>query len=697
MAQAFQSLKNGYVNIEEIPMPNINDNEILIETTKTIISAGTERMLAEFGRSNWISKASQQPDKVKQVIAKARTNGIFNTLDTVLAKLDEPLPLGYCNVGNVIKVGRSVSFFKPGDRVVSNGYHSEIVVVPEKLCAKIPKNVKDEEAIFTVLASIGLQGIRLAEPTIGEVFVVSGLGLIGILTAQVLISGGMKVIGIDPDNKKLQLANNFGIKTFLPENIENLYSYLDKETSGNGVDGVIVTATTKSSDPIHLAAEICRKRGRIILVGVTGLNLNRELFYKKEIKFQVSCSYGPGRYDPSYEIESKDYPFGFVRWTEQRNFQAILNLLSDKKLITNSLITHQYNFNKISDAYETLLQNKFCLGIVINYKSRLSARRKIIEINKTQILKIKSDHPNISFIGAGNYSSSVLIPAFKKAKVNFKTIGAQSGKRSFYLGKKYNFNNISTDIDSLIKDKSTDAIVIATRHDSHAELIIKGLNNNKHIFVEKPLCLNLNELEKIKENVNENKLLMVGFNRRFSSLTKILKNELEKINSKTHFIFTCNAGKLTDDHWLLNKVKGGGRLIGEACHFIDLLRYLSNSEIEKIIYFPVDESNQSFYININFNNGSSGCIQYITNGSYSFQKERLDVFVAGKVFQINNFLNIRSWGNSSLKSKKLFKQDKGQEACVKAFIKAIKDGGPPPIPIEEIFEVQAKILSCLNQ
>ncbi len=697
MAQVFQSLKNGSVDVHEVPAPKLKNNEVLIETSRSLISAGTERMLAEFGRSSWISKARQQPDKVKQAIELAKTNGIFNTIESILTKLEQPLPLGYCNVGRVLEVGKLVTEFKVGDRVVSNGPHSELSAIPQKLCALIPENVSDDKAVFTILAAIGLQGIRLAKPTLGEQFVVSGLGLIGLLTAQILKSNGINVIGIDPDPNKQIIANSLGIETLKSSDYSDLINYFQEQTITNGVDGVIITAATASSEPIDLAAEICRKRGRIILVGVTGLNLRRDLFYKKEISFQVSCSYGPGRYDPDYEYKSNDYPIGFVRWTEQRNFTAILSLFSQKKIKTQELITHKYYFKDIANAYELLVSSKNCLGILIEYEAGSQKRSRTLELrNNSNLANNKPEIALINFIGAGNYAGRVLIPAFKKCNANFHIIGDGSGKGSFHLARQFAFNKVTTDMRVILEDNSSNALVIATRHDSHAELVLKALKKNKHIFVEKPLCLTLDQLASIQENLRSNKILMVGFNRRFSPLVQLLKTELEKINSKSNFIYTCNAGSLPNDHWLLDPVKGGGRLIGEACHFVDLIRYLANSPIQEINFTPIETTSQSFYLTLKFKNGSSGSIQYLTNGSYSFPKERLEVFSSGKVFQLDNYRTLKGWGVRKFRTQRLFNQNKGQYNCAKAFLDAIQNGDKSPIPFDEIFDVQYNLLNSIK-
>lgn len=700
MKQVFQSLATGKIDFFDLPVPKIKDNEILIKTTCSLISSGTERTLAEFGRSNLFSKAKQQPDKLKEAVEHAKLNGFLTTFEAISSKLEKPIQLGYCNVGIVIKVGKLVKNFDVGDRVLSNGAHSELVCVSQKLCAKIPDNVSDNDAVFTVLASIGLQGIRLCKPSLGETFVVSGLGLIGLITAQLLKANGLKVFGIDPDIRKCKIAESFGVETFSTKDNEIIKRNIFNKTDNFGVDGVLITASTTSSEPINLAAEITRKKGRLVLVGVTGLSLRRDLLYKKEISFQVSCSYGPGRYDPSYENNCVDYPIGYVRWTENRNFTAILNLLSESKINTKKLVSHTFEFEKISEAYDLLLSDNLITGILIKYKNKLKNYEDTINlVNHFHKSSNKPEVINIGFIGAGNYASRTLIPAFVKNKPNFYILGAESGHNSIHIGKKYGFRKVTTNIKKLISDKETNLVVISTRHNSHAKLVIDSLKANKHVFVEKPLCLNMNEFNEIKKNINFEKLLMVGFNRRFSPLIKILDSELNKINTPKNFIYTCNAGSLPSEHWSLDLFEGGGRFLGESCHFVDLLRFLAKSAIIEFELLPkgTNKMSQTFDIFLKFENGSTGCIHYLANGSKRFAKERLEVFSGGKIFQLDNFLKLRAWGVKGFKEKKLFKQDKGQFNCVKMFLDAIKNGTGTPIPLDEILEVQYNLLNCIEK
>jgi len=698
--QVTQSLLNGNVEIVDLPLPRIEKNQLLIKTTCSLISGGTERMLIKFGQSNIFQKAKQQPEKFKEVLNKMVVDGPISTLNAVENKLEEPIPLGYSNVGEIIAKGDNVSDYKLGDRVVSNGPHAEFVVVNKNLCAKIPEKVTNDEAVFTIPASIGLQGIRLAEPTLGETFVVCGLGLIGLLTAQLLKANGCNVLGLDIDNKKIKIAKSLGIDSFSSLNNQDSINWCKKYSSDIGVDGVFITSATDSNSPIDIASQVCRKRGRIILVGTSGLNINREYFYKKELTFKVSCSYGPGRYDPSYEKYGKDYPIGFVRWTEKRNFEAVLNILKNKKVDFKSLITNRFKILEAKKAYEFLYKDSNYIGILFDYDSQALPKNKTIQINKNSIAE--SNEVSVSVIGAGNYSKRIIIPHLSKTKASLQTITSRNGFDSTFLANKFNFKESSTDTDKIWSDSNTNTVFILTRHNSHAEFIIKAFESGKNVFVEKPICTTEKELELIlaafKETRNSDgtgPILMVGFNRRFSKFSKLLKKELFNIKTPKSYIYTCNAGFLDKDHWTNNYKVGGGRLIGEACHFVDLIMYLEGSSISDLnIFCAKDEKKcpDTFSLNVKFNSGSIGNINYFSNGNKNYQKEQLDVFAGGKIYQIKNFLKLKTWGSSTLKTMRNFKQDKGQKDCVDAFINAIDNSSASPISFDDIYEVQKWIL-----
>jgi len=699
MRQVVLDLLEGNVALLEVPPPTPSAGHLLVRTARSLVSAGTERMLINFGRSSWLDKARQQPEKLKMVLDKARTDGLFTSIDAVRSKLDQPLPLGYCNVGTVLSVGSGVVGFRVGDRVVSNGPHADLVSVPQHLCASIPDVVSDDSATFSVLASIGLQGVRLANPTLGETFVVSGLGLIGLLTCQLLAAHGCRVLGFDPDLSKCFLAETLGISALHLVSGVDPVAWCLKHTSGIGVDGVLITAATSSSEPVHVAAQACRQRGRIVLVGVTGLELRRELLYKKELSFQVSCSYGPGRYDPAYEQHGHDYPIGFVRWTEQRNFQAVLHALASGALRAEPLISHRFRIEQASEAYELLSSPEPSLGILLLYPDQANPDQRVIQLpSATQ--SWGPIHPVLSVIGAGNYASRMLIPAFAKAGACFHTLAATSGIGPVHVGRKFGFLQASTDIPALLADPSSNSVVIATRHDSHASLVQQALAKGKHVFVEKPLCLTSDELSAIECSHTGQALLMVGFNRRFAPLLLDLQQQLSRLQGPKSFIYTCNAGAIPPDNWIHDQGAGGGRLLGEACHFVDLLRHLAASPIEDLQWINAADRKpcpDTFSLQLRFADGSIGTVHYFANGSQAFPKERLEVFAAGKVLQLDNYRKLKAWGIPGFRTRRLLSQDKGQVACCTVFLKAIETGGPAPIPVSEIFEVQRWLLHAVNQ
>ena len=696
MKQILQSLKTGTIEVAELPSPRAGAGQLLIHTLCTLVSAGTERMLVEFGKANMIEKARQQPDKVRQVLDKVRTDGLLTTLDAVQGKLDQPIGLGYCNVGIVAEVGRGVEGFTVGERVVSNGKHAEVVCVPKNLCARIPDGVSDEQATFTVLAAIGLQGVRLANPTLGECVVVTGLGLIGLLTVQLLRAQGCRVLGIDLDSTRLAMARQFGAETVNPSAGEDPVAAAQAFSRGRGVDAVLITASTKSNEPVHQAAQMCRKRGRIVLVGVTGLELSRADFYEKELSFQVSCSYGPGRYDPAYEEGGHDYPVGLVRWTEQRNFEAVLDLMAAKALDVTPLVSHRYAFEEAESAYALLGSHTPSLGILLGYSGRQQAPATLMK--RTVSLKAVDSAPgraSVGFVGAGNYAGRMLMPAFKAGGATLHSVVTNGGINGLHYGRKFGFAQVSTDLDGLLADASVDTVVIATRHDSHAKLVLQALLAGKHVFVEKPLCLNLQDLAKIEAALaaRPTQKLMVGFNRRFAPQVVQMKKLLDTVTEPKSFMMTVNAGAIPPDHWTQDKAVGGGRIVGEGCHFVDLLRHLAGSPIvaysavalgrHPALLVTADKS----ILTLHFADGSVGVIHYLANGHQGFPKERLEVFCGGRVLQLDNFRKLKGWGWKGFSSMDLWQQDKGQRACVQAFIDSIRNGGAPLVNPAELIEV----------
>jgi predicted dehydrogenase/threonine dehydrogenase-like Zn-dependent dehydrogenase len=695
MKQLLQSLSTGECELVEAPAPVAGTGSVLVDTTVSLISAGTERMLVDFGKAGLLQKARQQPDRVKQVLGKVRTDGLLTTVDTVRSKLGQPIPLGYCNVGRASAVGSGVDGFKVGDRIASNGAHADVVRVARNLCAKIPDNVSDEAAAFTVVAAIGLQGIRLAGPTLGECFVVTGVGLIGLLTVQLLRAHGCRVLAIDFDDAKLALAASFGAEICNPSTGADPVAAGMAFSRGRGVDGVIITASAKSSEPVSQAAQMSRKRGRIILVGVVGLELNRAEFYEKELVFQVSCSYGPGRYDSAYEDGGQDYPLGFVRWTEQRNFEAVLDMLSSGQLNVEPLITHRFAFNDAAKAYETLTGDKTALGILMQYAHGTEQRHvRNVVLSPAPDRAASPASAVVGFVGAGNYASRMLIPAFKAAGARLHTIASSGGTSSVVHGRRAGFANATSDTKALIANPDINTVAIVTRHDSHAGLAAQALAAGKNVFVEKPLAITSADLAQVKAAHDASKaILMVGYNRRFAPQVQTMKRLLAPVSEPKSFVMMMNAGAIPPEHWTQQPSVGGGRIIGEACHHIDLMRFLAGSPITSVQARRMGDApgvaitEDKAVIVLGFEDGSFGTIHYLANGGSTFPKERIEVFAAGATLQLNNFLKLQGFGWSGFSKQNLFRQDKGQNACAKAFLEAVEKGQPAPIPSDELFEV----------
>jgi predicted dehydrogenase/threonine dehydrogenase-like Zn-dependent dehydrogenase len=699
LKQILQSLKTGATEVADVPVPAVNRGQLLIRTSRTLISAGTERMLVEFGKAGWIDKARQQPDKVRMVLDKIKTDGLLPAMEAVFNKLDQPLPLGYCNVGSVLEVGPGVIGFTRGERVVSNGKHAEAVTVPANLCARVPGSVSDDEAAFTVIGAIGLQGIRLVQPTLGEAVVVTGLGLIGLVTVQLLRAHGCRVLGIDVNMERLAMARRFGAETVNLAAGEDPVAAASAFSRGRGVDAVIITASTQSNEPVHQAAQMCRKRGRIVLVGVTGLELSRADFFEKELTFQVSCSYGPGRYDPSYEEKGNDYPVGFVRWTEQRNFEAVLDMMSDGRLDVKPLISHRFTIDEAEQAYKVVGGSEPSLGILLAYPGmELTAESRTVMLSphmQRSFHERKHEAVSVSFVGAGNYATAVLIPAFRAAGARLRSVASSAGVSGLHAGRKYGFEESTTDTERLMTDSETEAVVITTRHDSHVPYVLQALESGKHVFVEKPLCLTLSELAQIQEKhatLSARHLtppmIMVGFNRRFAPQIQKMKALLETISGPKALVMTVNAGAIPAAHWTQDSDIGGGRVIGEACHFIDLLRFLAAAPITGWHKAVMDSPTvDTVSIQLTFADGSLGTVHYFANGSKAYPKERLQVFAGGRVLQLENFRKLSGYGWPGFRKMNLWRQNKGQQACAATFIQAIRTGGESPIPLDEVFEV----------
>ena len=679
MKQIIQSFKTGETMLEEVPAPVVKKGYVLIQTTRSLVSIGTERMLVEFGKANLIQKARQQPDRVKQVFGKIKTEGLKPTLQAVFNKLGQPLPLGYCNVGKVIAIGEGVDGFTIGDRVASNGPHAEYVCVPKNLIANIPDNVSDEEAVFTVIGSIGLQGIRLCDPQLGETIVVTGLGLIGLITAELLIANGCKVIGIDPDTNKIEIAKKKGIIAVNPA-ANDVVKFVMDNTDNTGADGVIITASAKTDEIISQSAKMSRKRGRIILVGVVGLNIGRADFYEKELTFRVSCSYGPGRYDDSYEKAGIDYPLPFVRWTEQRNFKAVLQLISAGKLDVASLITERVSLKDFGNIYSNI-SNKDSIASILEYPEESNGSGTVI-INDG---KFAPGNGGIGIIGAGNFTSMTMLPVLGNIGAPLYSIASAAGLTGTALAKKYKIGKSTTDYKSILSDPAIDLVMITTRHNEHAHMVVESLQAGKHVFVEKPLALYRQELDDILKAYNGSKTLTVGFNRRFSPHMQKVKQLVG--DSSMNVIATMNAGHIPANIWVHDMKTGGGRIIGEACHYMDLITFLTGSKIKAVCMNAMGVNPQANVDNasilLRYENGSTGVINYFANGSKSYSKERIEVYSQERTIITDNFCVTEGFGTKNF-SKLKTNLDKGHAAQFKLLVERVKGGGKSLIPIDEI-------------
>ena len=689
MKQVLQNMRTGETTVEEVPEPGLGRNRLLIQTKVTLISAGTERMLVEFGKGSLLAKARSQPDKVQQVLEKIKTDGFLPTLEAVFSKLDEPLPLGYCNAGVVLDVGPGVSDFKKGDRVISNGPHAELVSVPTTLCAKIPDGVSDEQAVFTVLTSVGLQGIRLAQPTLGETVVVIGLGLIGLVTAQLLKANGCRVIGVDVNSRRLALAREYGVLTVDVGQGADSVTAVMSLTAGRGADAVLITASAKTDDIVHQAAAMSRKRGRIVLVGVVGLNIRRDDFYEKELSFQVSCSYGPGRYDEKYE-SGEDYPLGFVRWTEQRNFEAVLESLRSGDLVVDNLITHRLPLDNAPQAYQTITSDGSALGVLLQYAPDV-ARGKTVAI--ASAVAAPAGKAQVGIIGAGNFSKMTLMPGLRRIGRSAAWIADLNGASAKHLAKKFGAGKATSDYKQILADPAVQAVFIAVRHNLHARFLLECLQAGKHVLVEKPLALTVDELRQILQESarHADRLVMVGFNRRFSPHLQAIKKALTGRSEPLSMNMLVNAGYAPPKEWVNDPVIGGGRIVGEGCHFIDLMVYLTGSKVASVSAAMAGEGaavhEDKMAISLSFEDGSVGSVNYFANGAKSFPKERLTVFSDGRVVEMDNFRRTTGYGFKGFKKLKTMRQDKGHVAEFAAFLERIEAGGPAPIALGELLNV----------
>lgn len=704
MKQVLQHLRSGQIELADVPCPTVRPGHLLIQTTATLISAGTERMLVEFGQAGLIAKARSQPEKVKQVLQKIKTDGLFPTLEAVFAKLDEPLPLGYCNVGRVVEVGRGVEGFNVGDRVASNGQHAEMVCVPATLAARVPDTVDDESASFTVLGSIALHGIRLLEPTLGEKFVVVGLGLLGQVAVQLLRASGCDVLGIDVNRARCELAETFGAKSACVADGADPVQAALAFTRGVGADGVLITASAKSDEIMHQAAASCRKRGRIVLVGVVPLNLMRSDFYEKEITFQVSCSYGPGRYDPVYEGQGRDYPRGYVRWTVARNFEAMLDAMAEKRIDVKPMVTKVMPQADAAAAYDAIVNDGSILGLVMTYPQQPPPTGRIITLPTTKDGRSRGTggKPTVGVIGAGNFTKLVLLPAIQAAGAPIKSVASAGGVTGFHAARKFSADEASSDHRQLLESPDVSAVFITTRHSAHAGMVVEALQAGKHVFVEKPLAIDEEGLEKVRQAkaAAPDLQLMVGFNRRFAPHAVKARQLLAGRSQPIAISLMVNAGFIPPDNWNHDPETGGGRIIGEGCHFIDLAMSLVGRPITSVsatMFGPRSGGTREdkMSINLGFADGSIATVHYWANGPKSFPKERVEIFSEGRVLTIDNWRRLVAWDWKNAPSMRMT-QDKGHKAEIAAFIDRVATGGAPLIPFDEIERVTMATFAAMR-
>jgi predicted dehydrogenase/threonine dehydrogenase-like Zn-dependent dehydrogenase len=699
MKQILQHLRTGELEIADLPSPQVGPGSLLIRTRASLISAGTERMLVEFSKANMIQKARQQPDKVKMVLDKLKTDGVMPTMEAVFRKLDEPMPLGYCSMGEVLQVGRGVADIAPGDRVISNGPHAQIACVPRNLCAKVPSGVSDEEAAFTVMGAVALQGIRLAQPTLGDKFIVFGAGLLGLLAVQLLKAHGCEVMAVDLNAKRLAIAEEFGAKIVNPSKGGDPVAAAMTWTAGKGVDGVLITASARKDTIVHQAAQASRMRGRIILLGIVDLDLRRDDFYKKELSFQVSCSYGPGRYDEKYEQGGRDYPFGYVRWTEQRNFEAVLSAMKTGRLNAGKLITHHFAFDDALSAYEKIQNDPEALGVILQYPATVdqSPHRPV-----TQKPSPASGKPLVGVIGAGNFAKSILLPVIVKTPAQLAYVADIDAAAAGVTARKFGAGQAVTDYKVILNDPDVAAVFILVGHNLHSRFLQEVLESGKHAYVEKPLAMNAEELAEVRAAVEKasDRILMVGFNRRFSAHITKTKEMLAGRSEPLCMNMTVNGGEIPPDHWIQDPVRGGGRIIGEACHFIDLLSHLAGSAVSKVSAIMVGEGpavrQDKVSIVLGFADGSIGTVNYFSNGSKNYPKETLEVFSDGRVLKLENFRKTTGWGFQGFKKFKTLRQDKGHYAQMAAFIERVSAGGPPLIPFDQLENVARASLAAVE-
>ncbi len=707
MKQLLQSMKTGKTVIQDVPIPFIKPGFALVQNATSLVSAGTERMLVEFGEKNLLQKVRSRPDLARQVIDKARREGIFSALDAAFNRLDQPMTLGYSCAGTIVEVSEGIKGFKPGDRVACAGggfaVHAEYALVPQNLMAHVPDNVDFDSAAFSTLGAIAMHGFRLAQPQVGERVAVIGLGVLGLLASGIARAAGCVVSGVDLDPERVKLAESLGYPSVQRSDAE---SFFTEKSAGAGWDIVLICADTPSSDPVELAGKIARDRGRVIAIGAFGLNMPRKPYYDKELTFKVSRSYGPGRYDPSYEEQGHDYPAGYVRWTEGRNLQAILDLQGSGLLDVHPLITHRISIEDAGRAYDLItgkLSEPF-LGVLLTYpqtQQEIALHRTVSITNQS----IKGDNqlPGLGILGAGLYANSTFLPSVSAVGgVNRVGIASGTGLNARYAGGKFGFQYSTSEEDKIFQDENVNLVAILTRHNQHSRQVIRALQLKKHVFCEKPLAIDIAGVEAVFEQLHQpdQPVMMVGFNRRFAPLAVEMKRFLDKSDQPRMMHYTVNAGILPLNHWLHDPKVGGGRIIGEGCHFIDFMTWLANSLPVSVSTISLPDGQlyreDNVNITIKFANGSIGVLSYLANGDKSHPKERCEVFCGGRVAVLDDFRKVdMAFNGRKTSQRSSFRQDKGHQAAWKAFLDGVKTG-VPPIPYEQIQAVSLTAIAAVE-
>lgn len=703
MKQLLQNIKTGKSTVEDVPVPTPRPEQALIKVEASLVSAGTERMVVEFAEKSLVGKARSRPDLVRQVLDKARREGLVNTAQAAFSRLDQPMALGYSSAGTIIALGTEMQGFRVGQRVAcaGGGYavHAEYNVVPRNLLTPLPDRVDFESAAFTTLGAIALHGFRLAETQIGENVAVIGMGLLGLLTAQIAVAAGCNVLGIDVDSDRITLASSLGLHAVRREEAEDAAVAF---TSSRGFDAVLICADTSSNDPVELAGVIARDRGRVVATGAVGLTIPRKVYYEKEISFINSRSYGPGRYDPQYEEFGNDYPIGYVRWTEGRNFEAVVDLMAKGQLSVKPLITHRFDIADATKAYEVITgksREKF-LGVLLTYphvQTREQARITLSSTVQRSLSGVK-----LGVLGAGMFANSVLLPSIRKAgDIELVGIASSGGLHAQHAGKKFGFRYATSSDDEIIDDPEINTVAILTRHDTHAELVIKALNAGKNVFVEKPLAINNDQLLAVSDqlSVNSSSLLTVGFNRRFAPLARQLHAFYQKRTEPMHVHYRVNAGAIPLNHWTQDPNIGGGRIIGEGCHFVDFITFIVGAAPVSVTASALPNQGKYREDNVSmtftFPDGSIGVVDYLANGDKSFHKERVEVFCGGRIGVLDDFVSLQTIHNGRKKEQR-GAQDKGWVDEWKVFAKSIREGGEQPIPYEHLIGVTKATFAAID-